>query len=93
VWASFEICRHRDDGFVHFVPKIRLGRFLELAENHGRNFRRRVFLIAGTDLYISLSVPPTTSYGTIFSSDATSLCRRPMKRLIEKTVRFGFVTA
>ena len=37
--------------------------------------------------------PSTTSYGTIFCSSDTSAALRPMKRLIEKTVFLGFVTA
>ena len=35
----------------------------------------------------------TTLYGTIFCSSVTSPYLRPMKRLIEKTVFSGFVTA
>src|SRR5436189_62935 len=37
--------------------------------------------------------PLTTLNGTIVSSSFTSACLRPMKRLIEKTVFSGFVTA
>src|SRR6266700_4095595 len=37
------------------------------------------------------SAPPVISYGTIFSSWATSLWRRPMNRLIEKIVFLGLV--
>ena len=37
--------------------------------------------------------PSTTSYGTIFCSSDTSAALRPMKRLIEKTVFLGLVTA
>src|SRR3954466_4240773 len=37
--------------------------------------------------------PETTSYGTIASSSCTSASLRPMKRLIEKTVLVGLVTA
>src|SRR5947199_1899430 len=37
--------------------------------------------------------PATTLYGTIASSSRTSPSLRPMKRLIEKTVFWGFVTA
>src|SRR6478672_13357932 len=37
--------------------------------------------------------PAATSYGTIFCSSDTSEALRPMKRLIEKTVFLGFVTA
>src|SRR5215217_7853323 len=37
--------------------------------------------------------PGMTSNGTIFSSSLTSASLRPMKRLIEKTVFSGFVTA
>src|SRR5688572_9942996 len=37
--------------------------------------------------------PETTSYGTIDSSSRTSASLRPMKRLIEKTVLVGLVTA
>src|SRR5215208_840140 len=38
-------------------------------------------------------VPETTLYGTIDSSSSTSASLRPMKRLIEKTVFSGLVTA
>src|SRR4051812_23758603 len=37
--------------------------------------------------------PETTVYGTIDSSSRTSASLRPMKRLIEKTVLVGLVTA
>ena len=37
--------------------------------------------------------PFATSYGTIVISSVTSLYLRPMKRLIEKTVLSGLVTA
>src|SRR3954453_23476436 len=37
--------------------------------------------------------PETTSYGTIASSSRTSPSLRPMKRLMEKTVLVGLVTA
>jgi len=37
--------------------------------------------------------PETTLYGTIDSSSRTSASLRPMKRLIEKTVFCGLVTA
>src|SRR5579871_5428839 len=37
--------------------------------------------------------PPTILYGTSFSSAWTSLWRRPIKRLIEYTVRLGLVMA
>src|SRR3954453_14505642 len=37
--------------------------------------------------------PETTLYGTIDSSSRTSASLRPMKRLIEKTVFWGLVTA
>src|SRR3954463_12356606 len=37
--------------------------------------------------------PETTEYGTIDSSSRTSASLRPMKRLIEKTVFVGLVTA
>ena len=37
--------------------------------------------------------PETTSYGTMVCSSDTSLALRPMKRLIEKTVFCGLVTA
>ncbi len=38
-------------------------------------------------------LPETTEYGTIASSSRTSASLRPMKRLIEKTVFVGLVTA
>ena len=43
--------------------------------------------------WYSVRAPCSTSYGTSFSSSATSPCLRPMKRLIEKTVFSGFVIA
>ena len=47
-----EVSRHRDDGFVHLVTQVSFGGFLELAENHRRDFGRRVFLVAGLYLYV-----------------------------------------
>jgi hypothetical protein len=35
----------------------------------------------------------STSYGTSFSSSLTSVCLRPMNRLMENTVFSGFVIA
>ena len=34
-----EVRRHRDDGLVHLVAEIGLGRFLQLAQNHAPRFR------------------------------------------------------
>src|SRR5829696_5893169 len=48
---------------------------------------------AGTLTRASPFGPETTVKGTIFSSSFTSASLRPMKRLIEKTVFSGFVTA
>ena len=45
-----EVGRHGDDGLVHLVAQVGFGRFLELAEDHRRDFGRRVFLVAGLDL-------------------------------------------
>ena len=64
------------------------------------NFCRIIAEISGGEY----SLPPATTrtspfptrwtvYGTIFISSLTSSYRRPMKRLIEKTVFSGFVTA
>ena len=52
-----------------------------------------VYSFPRTRTFTISSGPPVISYGTIFSSCATSLCRRPMKRLIEKIVLSGFVMA
>ena len=41
-----EIGGHRDDGLGDLLAQIGFGRFLQLAENHGGDFRRRVLLAA-----------------------------------------------
>jgi hypothetical protein len=51
------------------------------------------YCLPSTDTRASPFWPLTTSYGTIDSSSRTSASLRPMKRLMEKTVRCGFVTA
>jgi hypothetical protein len=64
------------------------------------SFWRIIALISGGEYCLS-SIwtraspfgPLTTLYGTMASSSRTSASLRPMKRLIEKTVRPGFVTA
>jgi len=49
-----EVGRNGDHGLVDFVAKIRLRRFLQLAKNLGRDFLRRVFLVADSDLHVVL---------------------------------------
>src|SRR5215213_3175122 len=64
------------------------------------SFWRIIALISGGEYCLSsMSTrasplgPLTTLYGTIDSSSRTSASLRPMKRLMEKTVRPGLVTA
>ena len=47
-----EVGRHGDDGFVHLVAEICFCGFLELAQNHRRDFGWRVFLVADADLHV-----------------------------------------
>src|ERR671925_2274613 len=63
------------------------------------SFCRIIALISGGAYSLSPALtrtssfgPFTTSYGTIFISSETSSYLRPMKRLIEKIVFWGFVT-
>ena len=49
-----EVGRHGDHGLVHLVAQIGFGRFLELAQDQRRDFRRRVLLVAGLDLHVVL---------------------------------------
>ncbi len=64
------------------------------------SFCRIIALISGglyclsrTSIRTSPLGPATTVYGTIVSSSLTSASLRPMKRLIEKIVFSGFITA
>src|SRR5438876_109753 len=52
-----------------------------------------VYRLPWTSIVATSLGPDTTLYGTRVISDLTSLTLRPMKRLIEKTVFCGFVTA
>ena len=45
-----EIRRHSDDRAIHFLAQIIFGHFLQLLQNHGANFWRRVFLAANFHL-------------------------------------------
>ena len=47
-----EVSRDSDDGLVDLVAEIRLRRFLELAKNLGRDFLRRMLLVADLDLHV-----------------------------------------
>ena len=47
-----EVRRHGDHGLVDLVSQVRLGRFLELAQHHRRDFLRRVLLVARLDLHV-----------------------------------------
>ena len=41
-----EVGRNRDDRFSDFFAQMIFGRLLELLQDHGRNFRSRIFLVA-----------------------------------------------
>ena len=51
------------------------------------------YCLPSTSMRTSPFGPATTLYGTIVSSSLTSASLRPMKRLIEKIVFSGFITA
>ncbi len=65
-----EVGRHGDHGLVDLVTQIGLGRLLELAENLGRDLRRRIFLVADLDLYIVLrSADDLVGHHLLFGGD------------------------
>ena len=78
-----EVGRHGDDRLVDLLAEIGLGGLLQIAEDHRGDFFGRVGLAADLDLD-HLFRPADDLYGTIFSSWATSLWRRPMKRLMRE---------
>ena len=45
-----EISRNRDHGFTYRVAQVGFGRFLQLAQDHGRDFGRREALAVDVDL-------------------------------------------
>ncbi len=45
-----EVGRDRDDGLVDLLAEVVFGRLLEVLEDHGRDFRRGVFLASHVDL-------------------------------------------
>ena len=49
-----EVRRDGDDRLVDLVTEVGLGRFLELAQNLRRDFRRGEFLVADLDLHVVL---------------------------------------
>jgi hypothetical protein len=87
-----EVGRDGDHRAVDGVAQVRLGVGLQLLEDHRADLRRGELLAARLDARVAVRAG-TTSNGTIFSSSLTSASLRPMKRLIEKTVFSGFVTA
>ena len=50
-----EIRRHGDDRLVHLLPQVGLGRFLQLAQDHGGDFGRRVLLAADVDPHVAVA--------------------------------------
>ena len=88
-----EVRRHGDDRLGHRLPEILLGGLLQLLQDHRGDLRRRVLLAATLRRARRRWCARTTRYGTIFISSLTSSNRRPMKRLIEKMVFSGLVTA
>ena len=88
-----EVGRHGDDRLGDRLPEILLRGLLQLLQNHRGDFGRRIFLAVRADRGRRRSLARTTWYGTIFISSLTSSYLRPMKRLIEKTVFSGLVTA
>ncbi len=87
-----EVGGHGDDGLASPRPEILLRGLLQLLQDHRGDFRRRVLLVERLHAHVTFGAAATV-YGTIFISSLTSSKRRPMKRLIEKTVFSGFVTA
>ena len=87
-----EIRGHGDDGLGHLVAEVVLGRLLHLLEDHRRDLGRRV------SLALDFDGGEIVRAGDDLVRNALDLVRdladrRPMKRLIEKTVFCGLVTA
>ncbi len=80
--SVIEVGRHRDDRFGDSVTEVGFRRFLQLTEDLGGDFLRRVLLVSNLNLDVLARIA-NDRVGTIFSSDSTSECRRPMKRLTE----------
>ena len=86
-----EVGRDGDDGFGDFFAEVIFGGLLEVLEDEGRDLLGRVFLAANLDLDEIFRAAGDLVGDHLFFL-ATSLCRRPMKRLMEKTVFLGLVT-
>jgi hypothetical protein len=89
-----EVRRHRDHGLLDRVAKLGLGVLAQLLQDHRGDLGRRVLLAAHDD-----ATSPFAAFVTLYGTRLIASCTtgssnlRPMKRLIEKTVFSGLVTA
>ena len=76
------------------LPEVLLGGLLQLLQDHrGDLAAARSPCRWPSTAHVAVGRRARPWYGTIFISSLTSSKRRPMKRLIEKTVFSGLVTA
>ena len=53
--AIVEVRGHGDHGLRHLLPQVGLGRFLQLAEDHGGDLGRRVLLASDIDPHVAVA--------------------------------------
>ena len=88
-----EVGGHRDHRAVDTLAEVCLGVGLQLLQDHRADLGRGEILVVDLRRERRRSRRESTLYGTIDSSSFTSASLRPMKRLIEKIVFSGLVTA